>query len=67
MERHNVGIAYPAISEKDLIKFNLPVSQKQIEATSDLASQTGRAVEELHRTLAALDDALEAIGPELSR
>lgn len=67
MERHNVGIAYPAISEKDVVKFKLPVKEDSIEDLEHAARKVGEALEETASRLRALDDALNSHGLEFSR
>jgi len=58
MERHNVGIAYPAISEKDLLTFILPVEADSISTLGKAAAELGTAFEEIHARLINLDSAL---------
>ena len=67
MERHNVGIAYPAISERDLMTFKLPLSERQMEDLAEIGRKVGEVLETASRRLADLDEALTQIGPELSR
>lgn len=67
MERHNVGIAYPAISEQDLLSFGLPIPWAQMEKLAELGELVEEALNRASASLTKLDEELNEIGPELSR
>lgn len=67
MERHNAGIAYPTISERDLASFLVPIQETQIEDLEGTAKAIGQVLSDFDTLVKELDDALATIGPELSR
>lgn len=58
MESHNVGIAYPAISEKDLANFILPITAKMIPQFSEISKDVDDALSLVSDKLNRLDAAL---------
>ena len=62
MESHNVGIAYPAISEKDLVNFILPITAKMIPQFSKVSKDVDDALNLVSDKLNCLDAALNYRG-----
>jgi restriction endonuclease S subunit len=67
MERHNVGIAYPAISEKDLVSFRLPLTKEKMALALEAAQKLGETLNAAACSIGDLDKILLQISPDLSR
>lgn len=67
MERHNVGIAYPAISERELLAFKLPVPAEDLEELAPASRMIGNSMNSTRQMIRGLDDLLSQRSQELSR